>query len=161
MLWRTLSCGACVVVMAALGVAPNGAAGQPLGICKPGVTDDKLAPLPSGLVARAKQLFGLDIPDDVVLKSTVYRCMGGKTLLCTAGANLVCGKANTSRDLPGVTAWCRDHSGSDDVPAFVTGHDTIYRWHCFGGKPRIAATIEATDSRGFIARNWKNAGPAR
>jgi hypothetical protein len=115
-------------------------------------------PLPAGLVSRARQLFRLDMPDELIEKTTVYRCIGGRTLLCTTGANLACGKANISRDPPGVAAWCRDHGQADMVPMFVTGHDTIYRWHCSGGRPQIMATVEALDARGFIARNWKDAG---
>jgi hypothetical protein len=132
-------------------------ADQPAGACRPGLTDDTLRPLPPALVPRARELFGLAMPDDLIKRSTVFRCVDGRTLLCTAGANLVCGKANTRRDLPAVAAWCRDHRDADSVPMVVTGHDTIYRWRCTDGAP-VAEATEAMDARGFLSRNWKDAG---
>jgi hypothetical protein len=159
---RTLGGAACSVALAWLSVTVDGRAadaGHQSDVCKPGITDDRPAPLPAQLASRARQVFGRNMPDDLIRKTTVYRCADGKTLLCTTGANLACDKANLSRDPPGVAAWCRDHRQSDGVPMFVTGHDTIYRWRCSAGQPRIEATVEAVDARGFIARNWKDAGP--
>jgi hypothetical protein len=101
-------------------------ADQPGSACRPNLTDDTLRPLPPALVPRARELFGLNMPDDLIRKNTVYRCLDGRTLMCTAGANLACGRANTRRDLPGAAAWCRDHRDADSIPMFVTGHDTIY-----------------------------------
>lgn len=157
---RAIGCMACIVGLVGLfivGSVGASAADGRSGVCRPGATDDNLTPLPAGLVSRARQVFRLDMPDALIQRTTVYRCMDGRTLLCMAGANLACGKANTSRDLPGAEAWCRDHSQSDSVPMFVTGYDTIYRWRCAGGKPAIAATTETVDARGFLARNWKDA----
>ncbi|WP_428488749.1 hypothetical protein [Rhodopila sp.] len=115
-------------------------------------------PLPAQLMDRVRQLFHLDMPDTLIRKTTVYRCLDGKTLLCTTGANLACGKANTDRNPPALAAWCWAHRQSDAVPMFVTGHDTIYRWHCTDGAPSIDATVDAVDARGFLSRNWKPAG---
>jgi hypothetical protein len=126
-------------------------------VCNPGLTDDTLRPLPSALVPRARALFRLTMPDDLIRRTTVYRCASGRTLMCSAGANLVCGKANMRKDLPGIAAWCRDHRAADDVPMFVTGHDTIYRWRCSDGAPVVVAT-EAVDTGGFLSRNWQDAG---
>lgn len=127
-------------------------------VCASGLTEDRLMPLPAGLVDRARQVFRLDMPDDLIQAHTVYRCLNGKTLFCTTGANLACGKANLSGDLPGIRGWCRDHRDSDTVPMFVTGHDTIYRWRCSGGTPLIVSTVRTVDSRGFLSQNWKDAG---
>lgn len=161
MTWQTLTCMACIAGLAALLALSNGAAAetdQTAGVCKPGMTDDRLMPLPAELVVRARQLFGLHMPDEMIRKATVYRCLDGRTLLCTTGANLACGKANTSRDPPGVAGWCRNHADADNIPMFVTGHDTIYGWRCLGGTPVIAATVATVDARGFLSRNWKDAG---
>ena len=125
--------------------------------CRAGITNDTLMPLPAQLTARARQLFHLDMPDALVRKTTVYRCLDGQTLLCTTGANLACGKANTERNPAAVLAWCHAHGQSGVVPMFVTGHDTIYRWRCRDGAPSIDATVDAVDARGFLARNWKHA----
>jgi hypothetical protein len=158
---RTVGCAACLAALSWLLVAVDGPAAEAdrrSDVCKPGITDDRATPLPAWLASRARQVFGLEMPDDLIQKTTVYRCVDGKALFCTTGANLACGKANVSRDVSGVAAWCRDHSQSDSVPMFVTGHDTIYRWHCFAGRPQVDATVETVDARGFIARNWRDAG---
>jgi hypothetical protein len=161
MRWRILLSMACIVALASVVAVPDEAAAEadgPAGVCKPGVTNDSLMPLPPELVARARQVFELHMPDDLIQRTTVYRCMEGRTLLCTAGANLACGKADTGRSAPGVADWCRDHADADNVPMFVTGHDTIYGWRCSGETPVIAATVATLDARGFLSRNWKDAG---
>jgi hypothetical protein len=127
------------------------------GACPSGQTDDTLRPLPPALVPRARALLGLNMPDDLIRRGTVYRCLDGRTLLCSTGANLVCGKANTRRDLPGVGAWCRDNRNAGRVPMAVTGHDTIYSWRCSNGVPVIEGT-GAVNARGFLSGNWKDAG---
>jgi hypothetical protein len=160
MTWRILVGVGCIATLPALFAVSNKAVAetdQPADACKPGVTDDRPMPLPDEMVARARQIFQLHIPDALIRKSTVYRCMDGRTLMCTTGANLACGKANTSRDPPGVATWCRDHADADDVPMFVTGHDTVYRWHCSGGKAVTEGIVETVDARGFLSRNWKDA----
>jgi hypothetical protein len=115
---------------------------------------DKLEPIPGSLVPAAARLFGVTDPA-AVQSSTVYRCMGGRVWLCNHGANLVCGKANTSRSNPGVENWCRENPNAAEVPMAATGHDTIYSWRCVRGKPRLAGTIAKVDARGFLADNWK------
>jgi len=149
---------AAVIVCVAAPLDAAAGADRQAALCAPGLTDDTLRPLPPALVPRARAVFGLNLPDDLIKKSTVYRCLDGRTLLCTAGANLVCGKANTRRDLPGAAAWCRNHRDADSIPMYVTGHDTIYRWRCSDGTPVAAAAVEAVDARGFLSRNWKDAG---
>jgi hypothetical protein len=160
MSWRLLF-AVCIVGLAGCFALASGALAEAdwaLGVCKPGVTDDRLMPLPAALVDRARQVFGLAMPDEMIRRTTVYRCMDGKTWLCTTGANLACGKADRRRDLPGVADWCRDHPASDTVPMFVIGHNTPYRWRCASGTPSIEATVAPVDARGFLSRNWKDAG---
>jgi hypothetical protein len=113
------------------------------GVCKPGADDDVVRSLPRALVPQAEQVFSLhEMPAEQVLA-------------CDRGANLPCGKANTSRSLKGGNAWCRQNPDSDFIPAYITGHDTIYEWRCKHGAPVPAATVESVDARGFIAQYWK------
>ncbi|MGE5270626.1 MAG: hypothetical protein ACM3JG_13245 [Thiohalocapsa sp.] len=66
----------------------------------------------------AVRLFHLDaMPVDQVKRSTYFRCAAGRALLCTTGANLPCGKANTSQDLTAADAWCAANPGSPFIPA--------------------------------------------
>jgi hypothetical protein len=90
-----------------------------LQLCRQKGTDDGVSPIPQSLVPTAKRIFGLRMPDQQVLHSTVFRCADEHVLLCIYGANLPCGKANSDRDLPGAEAWCHDHPNADFVPRFA------------------------------------------
>jgi hypothetical protein len=123
-------------------------------------TDDRVRPIPGSLIPAAVRLFDLGaMPAAQIQGSTYFRCMSGRLLLCNVGANLPCGKADTSRRPPGTAAWCAAHPQSDFIPMAVTGHATIWRWRCEGGKPATVGPPEAVDRRGFIARYWKAVGP--
>lgn len=122
--------------------------------CARAGTDDATRTIPASLVPAAQRLFGITAPAEAVQRLTLYRCMDGKVLLCTLGANLPCGKANRARSLPGASQFCRQNPGADVIPAFATGHDTLYRWRCQGGEAVPGEPVEALDARGFIARYW-------
>jgi hypothetical protein len=126
-------------------------------LCAMVTNDDRVRPIPITLIPVARELFSFsaDAPDKYVQKSTSFRCTGGKVWLCNTGANLVCGKANTSRSSAGASDFCQQNPGSDVVPMAATGHDTIYEWTCAGNKAVISKQIETVDPRGFITDNWK------
>ena len=150
----------CLASMLAAGLllAPAAQAAEtPAQHCRRVGTDDATRPIPASLVPAAKRLFGLEAPDDAVRRTTVFRCMGGAVLICTVGANLNCGKANTDRALASARRYCREHGDAPFIPAFVTGHDTAYRWQCRGGEAVAGEPAEALDARGFVARLWKPA----
>ncbi len=142
-----------------LALVPRQTAAQeePRAFCARIGTDDTTRPIPPSLVDAARRLFGLRGRPDLIQRTTVFRCAEGRLLLCTTGANLPCGKANASRDLPGTRDWCRDNPNADMIPMFATGHDTIYRWRCRNGRPVAQGAPEAVDARGFVARLWKRA----
>jgi hypothetical protein len=128
----------------------------PAALCERLGTDDTTRPIPDSLVAAANAALGTSLPADAAIASTVFRCAEGHLLVCTVGANLACGKADTSRQsTAGMTAWCRAHPDADFVPAFASGHDTIFAWHCIGAIPRVIRQTSYVDGRGFIADNWK------
>jgi len=141
----------------ALALPPRQAAAQqdPRAFCARAGTDDATRPIPPSLVDAARRLFELRGGPELVRRTTVFRCAEGAVLLCNTGANLPCGKANTSRDLPGAASWCRDNPRADMIPMFATGHDTIYRWRCRNGRPVAEGPAEEVDARGFLARLWK------
>jgi len=124
-------------------------------VCGAGVTDDQLLKLAPSLVDRTKQVFGLDMPDDLVVRTTLMRCMNGDVMVCNEGANLPCGKANLSQGSAGAAAYCKENPKSDMVPAYATGHDTIYTWRCDAGQARAGKPIQNVDPRGFITQYWK------
>ncbi len=119
-------------------------------------TDDALRPLPPALTAQAVRLFGPErMPAAQVRRGTVIRCMNGHLWACNYGANLPCGKADTRTTLPGAFDWCRRNPNANFIPAYISGHDTIYRWRCADGAPLAGGPVAQTDARGFLRRYWK------
>jgi hypothetical protein len=136
-------------------------AASPEALCRKLGTDDRLRPISAALVPAATRLFGLHaMPAAWIRRSTYFRCFERQVLICNLGANLPCGKGNTSRRLPAAGNWCAGHPDSDFIPMYVTGHDTIYHWRC-AGKRAVTGTPLALDRRGFIARFWKRVVPNR
>ena len=148
------------VVLAMLGLAAlpiaRAHAEAPAAVCARLGDDDTARRIPVNVVSAVNALFGTKMSSGEVVASTVFRCAGGRVLVCTAGANLPCGPANISRvPGPGAVAWCRDHPGAAFIPAVATGHDTIFAWACRNGAPRIARQVNAVDARGFVKEYWK------
>lgn len=144
---------ALILAPAAPQLAAAPAANQsPADYCRMVGTDDELRKPPASLADALHRLFNVSGPE--ALQSSYYRCMGAAVMLCNVGANIPCGKANTSTDLPGARDWCRGNPNSDFIPMAATGHDTIYEWRCAGGKPVIARKFHNVDDRGFVADAW-------
>lgn len=121
--------------------------------------DPALKPLPAALAPAAQKLFGLQNAAPAwVAKTTVTRCMGGRLLACTYGANLPCGKANTAATLPAGADWCRQNPDSDFIPAYITGHNSIWQWRCVNGAPATTGPPAATDAQGYLSAYWKVIG---
>jgi hypothetical protein len=94
-------------------------------------------------------------PDDAVLQGQAkFRCMNGKTYVCFVGANLPCGRLNTSRQNEGAENFCRTNPEADFVPLFATGHDSIYAYRCHAGKPQVLRVTYELDERGFAKSLW-------
>lgn len=152
-----MRCGSSLTTaLAFLALSAAAHAQTPAVLCSRIGTDDTLRPIPIELVSAVNALFGTQLPARVVTASSVFRCASGRVFVCTTGANLPCGKVDTSRT-PGIGAvqWCRDHPSAAFVPAAATGHDTLYQWECRSGRPEIARQISEVDSRGFVAQYWR------
>jgi hypothetical protein len=134
----------------------NVRAATPASVCTRIGTDDTLRPIPESLVPSINRAFGTTMPARMGIDTTVYRCSGRHVLVCTMGASLPCGKANTSRAPgPGAIAWCRDHPNAAFIPAVATGNDTIFSWRCRDDVPRADRQVLDVDPRGFIGTYWK------
>lgn len=151
---RALAAAAGALTLFAMGAAR---AQDVPALCARVTNDDRVRPIPITLIPKARELFTFSsqATDAYIQKGTSFRCMDGKVWLCNTGANLVCGKADTSRTSAGASAFCKDNPGSDVVPMAATGHDTVYEWKCDGEKAVIAKEAVAVDSRGFLSYNWK------
>jgi hypothetical protein len=149
------------VILASLGVAlPSHLADaapapheSPHAYCARVGTDDALREPPPSLAPAIRRLFNLR--GNFALKATHYRCADGIVKVCFVGANLPCDKANTSKNLPAVAHWCETHPDTEFIPLYITGHNSLYSWHCIGSKAATGASRGALDARGFFEQYWK------
>ena len=131
---------------------PAAAAGLAAAYCANGAAFSE-RPLPAALASAAASALAMDA--GMIKIGAFYRCSRGRLLVCAVGANLSCGKANTGRNPPSVVDYCRRNPDARLVPMAVTGHDTIYAWHCANGAPVIEPPSMAVDADGYIADNWR------
>lgn len=84
-----------------------------------------------------------------------WRCVSGQVWGCFVGANLPCGRIDTSNEpTDQMNNYCRDNPGTALIPAAITGHGTLYGWTCRGGVA-VAGTVGITlDPRGFASDWW-------
>jgi len=141
------------VVLPRPGIAAPAAHESPRAYCARIGTDDTLRTPPASLAPAIRRLF--DIRGQYAAKAAYYRCADGAVKVCFVGANLPCGKANTSKNLPAVARWCETHPDTESIPLYVTGHDSLYSWHCVGAKAATSASRGALDARGFFEQYWK------
>ncbi|HLO32444.1 MAG TPA: hypothetical protein VK249_25055 [Anaerolineales bacterium] len=95
-------------------------------------------------------------PMEMFKKTTIWRCMDHRVYACNFGANLPCSsKANTDQTpSPGMAEYCKANPDSDFIPMSVTGHDTIYSWHCVKGAAQVLDQISEVDAAGYLANIW-------
>lgn len=105
---------------------------------------------------KAAGLTGTTEPSDMFKKATVWRCMDKKVYACNFGANLPCeSKANTNKTPTQAMAdFCKANQNADFIPMAVTGHDTVYSWHCVKDAPEVLDQISQVDAAGYIANIW-------
>jgi hypothetical protein len=120
---------------------------------------------PDAVVMGFKAAAGLESstePMDVLRQTTVWRCMGGKVYACNFGANLPCdSKADTSSEpTSGTTSYCEANPGAASIPMSVTGHATIYSWHCVGREAATLEQIDQADAAGYLKRIWYQIAPS-
>lgn len=81
--------------------------------------------------------------------------MNGKVYVRALGANIPCdSKADRSKTNRGAANYCRQNPNAAEVPAYATGHRTVYRWKCIEGQAEHGPTVSATDRRGFRTDIW-------
>jgi len=141
------------ILLARAGIAAPAAHDSPRAYCAHIGTDDTLRTPPSSLAPAIRRLF--NIRGHYAPKAAYYRCAEGAVKVCFVGANLPCGKANTSKNQPAVARWCETHPDTESIPLYVTGHDSLYSWHCIGSKAATGASHGTLDPRGFFEEYWK------
>jgi hypothetical protein len=95
-------------------------------------------------------------PMDMFMKTTIWRCMNHQVVACNFGANLPCdSKANTDKTpTQAMDDYCKANPDAESMPMVVTGHDTIYSWHCVKDTPQVLAQIGKVDAAGYLAQIW-------
>ena len=121
-------------------------------------------PIPDGIINGFKKAAGLESstePMDMLRKTTIWRCMEGKVYACNFGANLPCdSKANTDGSpSQAMQDFCKASPNAGSIPMAVTGHDTIYSWHCVNDRAQVLQKSFKVDAAGFIAEIWYPIAP--
>jgi hypothetical protein len=149
-----------VLILAALTACPAGLRAEtPAAFCARVGTDDTLRPIPAALVPAVNAAFHTAMPADVATHMTVFRCVDRRVLVGGVGANLPCGKADTRPVSVGGAHWCAEHANAPFIPAYATGHATIFDWRCRDGAPVITKQRFKVDRRGFVAAFWRGLAP--
>jgi hypothetical protein len=119
--------------------------------------------VPDAVVEGLKEALDMsaDMPGDVLLNGTSWRCMEGKVYGCFVGANLPCqAKADTSRTpTEAEKEFCQQNPDSEFIPAVVTGRETVYEWRCNKGEPEVGRALTQPDAAGFLANIWYEINP--
>jgi hypothetical protein len=155
-------CGA-VVGKPALAMDSGLEVSDPFAYCERVGSDDRLTGAGSASSEASAKILepylraALQLPAGAPLPagSVFWRCMQGKVYVCAVGANLPCGsKADRAKRNPGAESYCRENPAATDIPAFATGHETIYSWRCAAGKAVRGAPLADLDQRGFRSDIW-------
>jgi hypothetical protein len=113
------------------------------------------SPIPGAIEARARAAVGLSADAPLEPGAIYWRCMGHAVYVCATGANIPCAsKANRARRNVAAEQFCREHRDVAVVPAYVTGHDTLYDWSCVAGDAVRGKAVATLDGRGYRADIW-------
>jgi hypothetical protein len=128
---------------------------NPFQYCSRVGTDDSPGNVPASLAPAFAKFFGTRMSSAEIQQNSSFRCYRGKVFGCMVGANLNCGKANSSNASAGGDEWCRSHPNDTMIPMAATGHATIYSWRCSGNRAVPTKMNSKVDDRGFEVVNWK------
>lgn len=95
-------------------------------------------------------------PMEMFKQTTIWRCMDSQVYACNFGANLPCSsKANTDKTpTSAMDDYCKANPDSEFIPMSVTGHSTIYSWHCVKDTPELLDQIAKVDAAGYLENIW-------
>ena len=85
-----------------------------------------------------------------------WRCMDKAVYACCTGANLPCdAKADLNRTpSQGMNEYCAQNPNATFIPAYATGHATVYTWKCTGKTAAVDKQVLKTDARGYQVDFW-------
>lgn len=113
------------------------------------------SPVPSALVPFLRTTLGLSPEAPLTPENYFWRCMDRAVYVCAIGANRRCDvKADRNRRNTGADNYCRENRNAAFVPAYATGHNTIYEWSCSAGSALAGKRTMKLDHRGYRADIW-------
>jgi hypothetical protein len=113
------------------------------------------SPVPSALKPFLSRALGLAAGRDFRPESYYWRCMNGMVFVCAIGANIPCGaKADLAKRNLGADKYCQDNPEATFVPAYATGHETLFAWSCSLGHAVPGKRIAKLDPRGYRIDIW-------
>jgi hypothetical protein len=137
---------------------------NPFAYCSRVVTADSPAggssPVPPALTPFLARALGFQANVEFTAESYYWRCMDGAVYVCAIGANLPCDtKADLAKRNLGAENYCRENSRATAVPAYATGHRTIYGWRCSTGRAVRGKQLIKVDARRFQSDFWFRVSP--
>jgi hypothetical protein len=132
---------------------------DPFAYCARVITIDKplggASPVPFALAPLLRTTLGLSAEVPLAPQNYFWRCMDGAVYVCAIGANLRCDvKADRAEQNSGADNYCRENLNATFVPAFATGHNTIYEWSCSAGHAVRGKRTIKLDRRGYRSDIW-------
>jgi|HubBroStandDraft_1064217.scaffolds.fasta_scaffold02542_7 hypothetical protein len=113
------------------------------------------SPIPAALKPHVAEALGLPADSAIAPENYYWRCMSGAVYVCAVGANIPCdAKADRSRRNLGAEHYCRENRDATLVPAYATGHASIYSWSCSAGNTVPGKRLAKIDHRGFRVDFW-------
>lgn len=157
----------------ALSASPASAAGRysdPFAYCRAAGTVDRPDARYSGRRTPPAIILGLEHALGLRLGAeqrrafshgVYWRCMDGKVYACAVGANLPCqSKADVDRrPTEAEKRYCQANHDAYVVPAYVSGHATLYEWRCSGSQAVATKALYAVDQQGYRADIWYEIPP--
>ena len=119
--------------------------------------------VPDSITSALRKDIGVsqDMPDDLFVDGTFWRCMDGNVYACNAGANIPCQERANMSKIPnhGMLNYCGENPDAEFIPMFASGRTTVYEWKCDNGTPEIVKQIAETDKAGYIKGIWYKISP--
>jgi Tol biopolymer transport system component len=87
---------------------------------------------------------------------TIWRCMDNKVYACNFGANIPCNSKADINKTPSqaMNDYCTQNPDNTFIPMSVTGHSTIYDWHCDKTTAEILDQFDTVDIAGYQSSFW-------
>jgi|HubBroStandDraft_2_1064218.scaffolds.fasta_scaffold00332_12 hypothetical protein len=118
------------------------------------------SPVPLALKSYLSRALGLSAGAEFRPERYYWRCMNRMVFVCAIGANIPCSaKADLAKRNVGADKYCQDYPEATFVPAYATGHETLFAWSCSLGRAVPGKRIAKLDPRGYRIDIWYKVAP--